>query len=102
MDTQLLLNEDGDIDDGLAQTPLVPWAKDPLNLTADKCRLRLLHTEIKSKAVVPFNPSFNALPRTNPPRPFQVRLPERFNHKTPVPIDFFGLFLGDDIMEILV
>jgi hypothetical protein len=66
-ETQPLVDEDGDIVDGLAQELPILWAKDPLNLTTDECRLRLLHAEIKHKAVVP---SFKALLRANPPRPF--------------------------------
>jgi hypothetical protein len=36
MESQSLVNEDGDIDDTLLYTEPVPWAKDPLNLTADE------------------------------------------------------------------
>ena len=72
------LDDAGDIDDALLYTEPVPYAKDPLNLTADECRLRLLHTQIKHNAVVPFNPGFKALPCANPPRPAKLRLLERF------------------------
>jgi hypothetical protein len=60
--TQSLINEDGDIDDVLLYTEPVPWAKDPLNLTPEECQLRLLHVAIKHRAIIPFNPSFEALP----------------------------------------
>jgi hypothetical protein len=100
-----LLDEDGDIDKALLFAEPVPWAKDPLNLTADECRLRLLHVQIKHNAVVPFNPRFNALPRANPPRTSKLRLPERFVDKdikcTP-PLEFFRLFIGDEMIDILV
>jgi hypothetical protein len=62
MATQSLINEDGDIDDALLYAEPVPWAKDPLNLTAEECQLRLLHVKIKHRAVVPSNPTFKALP----------------------------------------
>jgi hypothetical protein len=60
--TQSLINEDGDIDDALLYAEPVPWAKDPLNLTAEECQLQLLHVKIKHRAVVPSNPTFKALP----------------------------------------
>jgi hypothetical protein len=101
-ETQSLIDENGDINDNLGQEPPVLWAKDPLNLTSDECRLRLLHTAIKYKAVVPSNPSFKALSRANPPRPFQLRLPSSFRYTEPTPLDFLRLFLGDEIIDILV
>jgi hypothetical protein len=97
-----LLDENSDINDNLAQEAPVLWAKDPLNLTADECRLRLLHAEIKHKAIVPSNPSFTALLRTNPLRPFQLRLPSSFRYTEPTPLDFLQLFLGDEIIDTLV
>jgi hypothetical protein len=38
-ETQPLIEENGDINNNLAQEPPVLWAKDPLNLTANECRL---------------------------------------------------------------
>jgi hypothetical protein len=67
-----LLDEAGDIDDATLYAEPVPWARDPLNLTANECRLRLLHVQIKQNAVVSFNPGFKALPRANPPRPAKL------------------------------
>jgi hypothetical protein len=98
------LDDAGDIDDALLYTEPVPYAKDPLNLTADECRLRLLHTQIKHNAVVLFNPGFKALPRTNPPRLAKLRLPERFADPDikRTPLEFFRLFVGDEIIDILV
>jgi hypothetical protein len=95
-----LINEDGDIDDTLVQKPPVWWAKDPLNLAADECEVRLLHVQIKYRAAVPSNPSFEALSRDNPPRAFQLRLRERFTHAKPTPLSFFKLFFGDEIIDI--
>src|ERR1700721_1602886 len=101
MERQSLINEDGDINDALLSTEPVPWAKDPLNLTADECWLRLLHVCIKHRAVVP---NFEALPQDSPPRAFQLRLPESFMNipKPRPPIDFFKLFMDDKIIDILV
>jgi hypothetical protein len=101
-DTESLVDEDGDIIDSTAQEPPILLAKDPLHLTADECRLRLLHAEIKHRAIVPSDPSFKALPRANPPRLFQLRLPKSFRHTEPTPLDFLQLFLGDGIIDTLV
>ena len=97
---QSLLDEDSDIDDALLYAEPVPWAKDPLHLTTDECQLRLLHVKIKHRAVVP---SFKALPRNSPPRPAQLRLPNSFAPAKPGrPIDFFKLFINNDIIDVLV
>lgn len=104
MECQSLINEDSDIDNALLSAEPVPWAKDPLNLTADECWLRLLHVHIKHRAVVLFNSSFEALPRDSPPRPLQLRLPESFTN-TPQPgppIDFFKPLMDNGIIDILV
>ena len=105
METQSLVNEDGDIDDSLLYEEPVEWVKNPLNLTVEECQLRLLHAEIKHRAVVPFNLTFKALPRANPPRQSQLRLPESLRaqagYAAPL-IDFFRLFFGDEIIDILV
>jgi hypothetical protein len=105
MEAQSLLNEDGDIDDGLLYKEPVEWVKNPLNLTAEECQLRLVHAEIKYSAVVPFNPTFKALKRANSHRQSQLHLPESLaaqaGHAAP-PIDFFRLFFGDEIIDILV
>jgi hypothetical protein len=45
---QTLLSDDDDIDDALLYAEPVPMAKDPLNLTAEECQLRLLHVHIKT------------------------------------------------------
>jgi hypothetical protein len=95
-----LLDAAGDIDDALVFAEPVEWAKDPLNLTPEECQLRLIHVQIKHNADVPFNPSFKALPRAHPPRPCQLKLPEQFTK--PTPLDFFKLFFGDEILDILV
>jgi hypothetical protein len=46
-----LIDEAGDIDGATLYADPVLWAKDPLNLTANDCRLRLLHVQIKHNAV---------------------------------------------------
>jgi hypothetical protein len=99
-----LLDDAGDIDDALLYTEPVPYAKDPLNLTADECRLRLLYAQIKHNAVVPFNPGFKALPRANPPRLAKLRLLERFADPDikRTPLEFFRLFVRDEIINKLV
>lgn len=104
MASQSLINEDSDIDDALLYAESASWAKDSLNLTAAECQLQLLHVHIKHRAVVPFNPSFEALSRDYPPQPPQLRLPESFTDtpKPSPPINFFRLFFGDKIINILV
>jgi hypothetical protein len=99
-----LLDDTGDIDDALLFAEPVPFAKDPLNLTANECRLRLLHVQIKQNATVPSNPGFKALPRANPPRPAKLRLPKRFENPDiqRTPLEFFRLFIGDEIIDTLV
>jgi hypothetical protein len=98
-----LLDDAGDIDDALSFAEPVEWAKDPLNLTADECWLRLLHVQIKHNAIVLSNPGFKALPRANPPRSFKLQLLEHFvDSGTPTPLDFFRLFFSDEIIDTLV
>jgi hypothetical protein len=99
-----LLDEAGDIDDATLYAEPVPWARDPLNLTANECRLRLLHVQIKQNAVVLFNLGFKALPRANPPRPAKLHLPKRFedlDFKRNL-LEFFRLFIRDNTIDILV
>jgi hypothetical protein len=98
MDTQLLLNNDGDIQDDIINEPPVPGPKNPLNLTSDECRLALLHSEIKHRANVPFNPIFEALPR-GPFRLFKLCLPDGFKA---TPLALFTLFFSNYIYDILV
>jgi hypothetical protein len=74
---QTLLNDSDDRDDTLLYAEPIPLAKDTLNLTTEERQLRLLHIHIKLPVVVPFNPTFEALPRNNLLRPTQLRLPER-------------------------
>jgi len=63
MDAQLLLNDDGDIQDDVINEPPVPGPKNPLNFASDRCRLALLHSKIKHSANVPINLRFEALLR---------------------------------------
>jgi hypothetical protein len=100
-----LLDDTGDIDDALLFAEPVLYAKDPLNLTAEECQLRLLHVQIKHNAIVLSNPSFSTLPRANPPRKAKLRLPERFvgqGIKSTPSLEFFRLFISNKIIDILV
>jgi hypothetical protein len=99
-----LLDDTSDIDDALLFAEPVPFAKDLLNLTANKCRLRLLHVQIKQNATVLSNPGFKALLCANPPRLAKLRLPKRFENLDiqRTLLEFFRLFIRDKIIDTLV
>jgi hypothetical protein len=97
MDAQLLLNDDGDIQDDVINEPPVLGPKNPLNFTSDECRLALLHSKIKHSANVPINPSFEALPQ-GPFRLFKLCLPNGFKA---TPLALFTLFFSNYIYNIL-
>jgi hypothetical protein len=98
MELQDLLNDAGDINDDVLHPTPVSGPANLLKLTADEIHLRLLHTSIKSSAILP-NPRFNALPRAHPIRPFKLCLPAGFQAS---PLAFFKLFFTDDIFNMLV
>jgi hypothetical protein len=98
MEVQRLLNDDGDIDDDVINQEPVPGPANLLKLTSNEIHLGLLHTDIKSSAIVP-NPVFKALLRDHPIRPFKLCLPAGFKAS---PLAFFKLFFPDGIMDILV
>jgi hypothetical protein len=97
MDAQLLLNDDGDIQDDVINERPVPGPKNPLNFTSDECRLALLHSKIKRSANVLINLSFKALLQ-DPFRLFKLYLPDRFKA---TPLALFTLFFSDYIYDIL-
>ena len=99
MEIQDLLNDDGDINDDVLHPAPVLGPTNLLKLTADEIHLGLLHTDIKSSAIVPTNPRFNALLRAHSIRPFKLCLPAGFQVS---PLAFFKLFFTDDIFNILV
>jgi len=67
-------------------------------MTNDEVYLALLHSEIKSCAIVALNPKFNAMPRKEY-RPFKLCLPERFK---PSASAFFKLFFSNWVFDTLV
>jgi hypothetical protein len=74
-------------------------------LSAIDIPLALLHANIKARATIPggpFSTQYERLPRDCPYRPFQLRLPDKFNGPNIQPIDFFKLFFIDEIIDILV
>jgi hypothetical protein len=90
MDIQELLNDDGDICEYVLNppAPIVPGPANLLKITGNEIHLGLLHSEIKSSAEVPSNPSYNAIPRAEP-RPFQLCLLAGFKASA---LAFFKLF----------
>ena len=67
-------------------------------MTSDEVYLALLHSEIKSCAIVPLNPKFSAIPRQEY-RPFKLCLPEGFKASA---LAFFKLFFTNWVFDILV
>jgi hypothetical protein len=66
-DDQLLdvLNDAGDVREDVLHPPppIVIGPADPTKaMTNDEVQLALLHSKIKSCAIVPLNPKFNAMP----------------------------------------
>jgi hypothetical protein len=104
MDEYPQITEDGDVD--LDQFDLlddVPWP--PPNLSAIDLPLAFLHAKIKASATVPGGLSeaqYDRLPRDQPARPFQLKLPTSFESFKPEPLDFFKLFFTDETIDILV
>ena len=106
MDERLLIDEDGDVDlDQFDPLDDIPWP--PPCLSAIDLPLAFLHANIKARATVPgglVTTQYDRLPRDRPHRPFQLCLPDKFNRSqpNPEPIDFFKLFLTDEIIDVLV
>jgi hypothetical protein len=100
MDIQELLNDAGDICDDVLNrpAPIVPGPANLLKITSDEIHLGLLHSEIKSSAEVPFNPSYNAIARAEP-RPFQLCLPAGFKASA---LAFFKLFFTPGVYDVVV
>jgi hypothetical protein len=88
MKLQDLLNDAGDIDDDVLHPTPVLEPANLLKLTANEIYLGLLHTDIKSSAMVPINPRFNALLRAHPIRLFKLCPPAGFQAS---PFAFFKL-----------
>ena len=96
-----VLNDAGDVCEDVLYPlqPIVLGPADPTRtMTNDEVYLALLHSEIKSRAILPLNPEFNAMPRQEY-RPFQLRLPKGFK---PSALAFFKLFFSDWVFDILV
>jgi hypothetical protein len=76
-----------------------PWnAQAQLQAQSNTTRLAQLHTDIKARAELPY-PTYQKLPRSWPPRPFDVRiLPDYIQH----PIHFFELFWSPEVWSTLI
>jgi hypothetical protein len=60
-----LLDDTGDVQKDIINPPppIVLGPANPAKVTNDEIRLGLLHTKIKSSAIVPLNPRFQAMTR---------------------------------------
>jgi hypothetical protein len=76
-----------------------PWNPEAqLQAQFNTTRLAQLHADIKARATLP-NQTYQKLPRSWPPRPFDVRiLPDHVQH----PIHYFELFWGPEVWNILI
>ena len=84
------------VDDEFESSPWTPEAQ--LKAQINAAHLAQLHAEIKARAKVP-NPSYPKLPRSWPPRPFDVRpLPDYVQD----PIHYFELFWTSEVWNTLV
>jgi hypothetical protein len=96
-----ILNDAGDVCEDVVDPPcpvVLGPADSTRTMTNDEIYLALLHSEVKSRAIVPLNPKFNALPRQEY-RLFKLCLPDGFK---PSALAFFKLFFTDWVFDILV